>query len=160
MLADGSRCELTLEAFWPHKARLVLKFQGVDTISEAETLLGAEIQIPASERVQLEPGVQYISDLVGCQVSARSPEFSGARELGIVEQVQFGAGEAPLLVIRKKSEEHLVPFAAEYIASIDVAAKRVELVLPVGMLEINSPLTGEEKKRQAANPGSVRRRQH
>ena len=148
LLANGTRRELELESFWPHKARLILKFAGVDTISDAEALIGAEIQIPARERANLEAGVQYISDLVGCSVSAKAPEFPAAQELGTVEQVQFGAGEAPLLVIRKGNQEHLIPFAAEYIAAVDVDRKRIELVLPEGMLEINSPLTAEEKKRQ------------
>ena len=153
MLADGTRRELELESFWPHKARLILKFARVDTISDAESLIGAEIQIPASERAKLEPGVQYISDLVGCSVSAKAPEFSEAQELGTIEQVQFGAGEAPLLVIRKGNQEHLIPFAAEYISAIDVNGKRIELVLPEGMLEINSRLTAEEKKLSAKKPG-------
>ena len=149
MLADGTRRELELESISPHKARLNLKYARVDTISDAEGLIGAEIQIPASERAKLEAGVQYISDLVGCSVSAKAPEFSEAQELGTIEQVQFGAGEAPLLVIRKGNQEHLIPFAAEYISAIDVNGKRIELVLPEGMLEINSRLTAEEKKLSA-----------
>ena len=43
---DGSRRELEVEEFWPHKSYLVLKFAGVDSISEAETLIGCELQVP------------------------------------------------------------------------------------------------------------------
>jgi 16S rRNA processing protein RimM len=91
---DGTRRELRLEEFWPHKEFLVMKFQGIDSISDAETLLGCELQVPAAERGQLEPGWTYVSDLAGCTV------FDGVREIGEVEDVQFGAGEAPLLIVK------------------------------------------------------------
>jgi ribosomal 30S subunit maturation factor RimM len=36
----GPRREFKIEELWPHKGYLVLKFGGVDSISEAETLVG------------------------------------------------------------------------------------------------------------------------
>ena len=86
---------MEVEEFWPHKSYLVLKFGGIDSISEAEALVGCELQVPASERVKLDPGWAYVSDLVGCVV------FDGEREIGQVHDVQFGAGEAPLLIVRR-----------------------------------------------------------
>src|ERR1700740_752058 len=56
---DGSRRALKIEEFWPHKGMLVLKFAGIDSISVAETLIGCELQVPHSERAQLEPGWNY-----------------------------------------------------------------------------------------------------
>src|SRR5271170_6850461 len=90
---DGQRREVTVEDLWPHKSFLVLKFQGIETMNDAEPLIGAELQLPSSERAQLEPGWTYLSDLIGCTV------FDGQREIGNIEDVQFGAGEAPLLVV-------------------------------------------------------------
>src|SRR6266436_2459533 len=52
LAADASRRELQIEDAWPHKEWLVLKFAGVDSISEAEPLLGSELQVPLSERAQ------------------------------------------------------------------------------------------------------------
>ena len=92
---NGPRRELKIEELWPHKGYLVLKFEGIDSISEAEALLGSELQVPANERAQLEPGWAYISDLVGCSV------LDGDREIGSVADVQFGAGEAPLLIVTR-----------------------------------------------------------
>ena len=93
---DGQRREVTVEDLWPHKSFLVLKFQGIETINDAEPLIGAELQLPAQRTRQLEPGWTYLSDLIGCTV------FDGQREIGQIEDVQFGAGEAPLLVVRGK----------------------------------------------------------
>ena len=71
---DEPRRELKIEELWPHKGFLVLKFEGVDSISDAETLIGCELQVPVAERSKLEPGWAYVSDLVGCAV------FDGDRE--------------------------------------------------------------------------------
>ena len=68
LLKDGERREVTVEDLWPHKNFLVLKFLGVETINDAEPLVGAELQVPRKERAQLEPGWTYLSDLVGCTV--------------------------------------------------------------------------------------------
>jgi 16S rRNA processing protein RimM len=138
----GRRCPVELQEHWFHKGGVVLKFAGVDSISQAEELLGGEVQIPQAERVQLEDGSVYVSDLVGCMVT------DGGREIGRIEDVQFGAGEAPLLVITGKTE-YLVPFAAAYIEKLDPVKKQLEMKLPAGMLELGSPLSREERVRQS-----------
>jgi len=68
-------------------------------------------------------------------------------QVGTVSEVRFGAGEAPLLVVRG-AREHLIPLAAEYVEKISLEQKRVEMKLPEGLLEMDAPLTAEEKQRQ------------
>jgi 16S rRNA processing protein RimM len=127
--ARGRRRELELENHWFHKGGVVLKFQGVDSISRAEELVGCEIQIPRSERVGLEGDLVYVSDLTGCAV------FAGGREIGRIEDVQFSSGDAPLLVV-KGEKEHLIPFAAEFVEKLDLGQKRLTMKLPEGLLEL------------------------
>jgi 16S rRNA processing protein RimM len=139
---DGKRRELKLEEYWPHKEWMVLKFAGIDSMSDAETLLGCDLQVPAAERAQLEQGWTYISELVGCAV------FDGEREVGKLEEVEFGAGEAPLLLVKSGANKYEVPFAEAYLKAVDLKSKRIDMVLPEGLLEINAPLSPEEKKQQ------------
>jgi len=68
LLRSGERRQVQIEGLWPHKGLVVLKFEGVDSISDAELLIGAELQLPRTERAQLEPGWTYLSDLIGCVV--------------------------------------------------------------------------------------------
>jgi len=68
---DGLRRELEVEELWPHKSYLVLKFAAIDSISDAEAMIGCELQVPLAERAELEPGWAYVSDLVGCTVLRR-----------------------------------------------------------------------------------------
>jgi 16S rRNA processing protein RimM len=147
---DGQRREVTVEDLWPHKSFLVLKFQGIETISDAEPLVGAELQLPRSERAELEPGWTYLSDLIGCTV------FDGQREIGEIEDVQFGAGEAPLLVVRSKQQDQTksgaklpyeIPFAEAYLEKLDLERRQVRMKLPEGLLEVNAPRVKDEKER-------------
>ena len=141
---EDVRRELEVEDVWPHKGLLVLKFRGVDSISDAEVLIGNELQLPRSQRAELERGWTYVSDLVGCAV------FDGGREIGRIEDVQFGAGEAPLLIVADKSGRKFdLPFAEAYLETVDVALRQVRMTLPEGMLEINAPVTAEETQHQA-----------
>jgi 16S rRNA processing protein RimM len=142
---DGSRRELQIEDTWPHKDWLVLKFAGIDSISDAEPLVGSELQVPLGERAKLEQGATYVSDLVGCTLLDRRTE---CREIGIVTDVRFGAGEAPLLVVASGKSELEIPYAQEFLVRVDLEHKRIEMNLPEGLLEVNAPLTEEEKKQQ------------
>ena len=141
---DGSRRELEIEDLWPHKGQLILKFVGIDSISKAEELAGCELQVPGEQRAQLEPGWNYLSDLIGCAV------FDGDRELGNIGEVRFGAGEAPLLVVRAGSKEYEIPYAEAYLQQVDLSRKQIRMSLPEGLLEVNAPLTAEEKLAQRA----------
>ena len=139
---DRQRREVTVEDLWPHKNFLVLKFQGVETINDAEPLIGAELQLPRKERAVLEPGWTYLSDLIGCTV------FDGQREIGQIEDVQFGAGEAPLLVVKSgKKLPYEIPFAEAFLEKLDLERRQVRMKLPEGLLEVNAPLAKEEGSR-------------
>jgi 16S rRNA processing protein RimM len=139
---DDARRALVIEDLWPHKSFLVLKFEGVETMTDAEALIGAELQVPLNERATLEPGWTYLSDLVGCTV------FDGAKEIGEIEDVQFGAGEAPLLVVKSGAKlPYEIPFAEAFLEKLDLERKQVRMKLPEGLLEVNAPLAKEGKKK-------------
>ncbi|HEY1799323.1 MAG TPA: ribosome maturation factor RimM [Terriglobales bacterium] len=139
---QGARRELLVEEFWPHKDWLILKFAGIDSISEAETLLRCELQVPHGERGKLKEGWTFTSDLMGCVV------LDGDREIGQVKDVRFGAGEAPLLVVTAQSKEYEIPYAEAYLQSVDLENKRIVMVLPEGLLEVNAPLKQEDKHQE------------
>ena len=140
--SQDARRELEVEDIWPHKGLLVLKFAGVDSISDAEVLIGSELQVPVAQRAKLEQGSTYVSDLIGCTV------LDHGREIGRIEDVQFGAGEAPLLIVASAGKKLEVPFAEAYLEGVDLAQHQVRMTLPEGLLEVNAPVTAEEKQQQ------------
>jgi 16S rRNA processing protein RimM len=135
LIKDGSRRELTVNSLWPHKSWVVLKFEGIESIDDAEALKGAELQVPRSARALLEPGWIYLSDLIGCTV------FDNGREIGPIDDVQFGAGEAPLLVVKSGGKlPYEIPFADAYLERVDLERKQVRMRLPEGLLDVNGPV--------------------
>jgi len=139
---DNKRRELQIEEVWPHKGAFVGKFASIDSISDAETLVGCELQIPRQERVPLDPGWDFISDLAGCIV------LDAGREIGTVKDVRLGAGEAPLLVVAHGTAEYEIPYAEAYLHGVDLGARQIRMSLPEGMLEVNAPMTAREKQEQ------------
>ena len=123
---------MDVEHFWTHGDRAIFKFKGVDTISDAERLAGADVQVPLDERPAASQGEYYQSDLVGCQVLDQT-----GRVLGTVGDFQETGG-APLLEIRTQDgKELLIPFAKAMLVSIDLEHKRIDVNLPAGLLDLN-----------------------
>src|SRR5664280_720204 len=131
--------------------------EAVERISVAVPLACLELQIPFEQRVELEEGAAYVSDVVGCEVWTTNAD--GSELLGTVAEVQFGAGEAPLLVVRAKigaEQEVLVPYAEEFLKSVDFQQRRIEMELPEGLLGLDTPLNREEKQRQKTEADEAR----
>jgi 16S rRNA processing protein RimM len=131
--------EVELVAHWRHKGGVVLHFAESDSISAAEALAGLIVAIPLADRVPLSDDEVYIADLIGSTLfDVAGP---AAIAVGQIEDVDRTAGPVALLVVRgpHSGEEVLVPFAKSYLRRIDVAAKRVEMALPEGLVDLNSP---------------------
>lgn len=127
----SGRERLEVEEVWVHGGVLIFKFAGVDSISDAEKLRGAEVRVPWSERAPLEPGEYFQSDLLGCEVVDNR---SGAA-LGRVSGWE-DAGGSGLLVLEGGQ---LIPFARSICVEIDPARKRIAVELPDGLRELNRP---------------------
>ena len=130
-LGAGSRFEV--ESVWLHDGRPVIKFRGIDSISDAEALTGAEVRLPASERMPLEEDEVYQADLIGCAVLERG----ASQPLGEVTGVQEAGGSNLLEVRMHEGGELLVPFARAICVEINVAARRIVVDLPAGLKDLN-----------------------
>jgi 16S rRNA processing protein RimM len=125
---DDPPAKYEVETTWFHDATLIFKFRGIDSISDAEALSGAEVRVPLAERVALEPGEYFESDILGCEVVDRRTGES----LGRVSAWD-DAGASGILVVG----DLMIPFAREICVEIDPAAKRIAVELPEGLKDIN-----------------------
>jgi 16S rRNA processing protein RimM len=132
---------------WMHKGGVVLHFAGVDSISAAETLSGLVVAIPRSGRTVLGEDEAYIGDLIGCtlvdlagvELAGTGKPGAGPAEVGVIEDVDRESGPVDLLVVRAAlGGEILVPFAKSYLRRIDLDARRVEMELPEGLVDLNA----------------------
>jgi 16S rRNA processing protein RimM len=126
---DSEVGEREVERAWSHEGRPVLKFVGVNGISEAETLQGCEVRVPMTERAPLEPGVVYVSDVMDCELIEQGSGKSLGRVTGWEDN-----GRQSLLEI---DGDWLVPFTPALCKEVDVEGKRIVVELPEGLRELN-----------------------
>lgn len=127
----GERMSLSLEAYWFHGGRVVLKFDGYDSPEAASALVGYELAVPEDETVELEEGEFYDWQLAGCRV-----ETVDGGAVGEVKEVLHTGGDAPVLVIEGASaREHLVPLVESICVEIDIERKLIRVDAPEGLLE-------------------------
>src|SRR6202162_2437926 len=136
-----------------HRGQGVFHFAGVASINEAEKFRGLDVLLPFEQRVSLPAGQYFVADLIGCAVFeapcgtpavASSPcsMATAPQLLGTVRDVQFpGEGESvrgtPLLEVETEAGELLIPLAEDICKRIDPGARRIEVVLPEGLLDLN-----------------------
>lgn len=128
-LADGKTRPSRVEEVWWHDGRPVFKFEGIDSISDAEHWAGADVLVADSEKEAPEEGAFSHADLIGCVLWNRDAKA------GVVRGVEeFGGG--PLLnVTLEDGRDVLVPFARSICKEIDVARKTIRAELPEGLLD-------------------------
>jgi 16S rRNA processing protein RimM len=114
-----------------HDGSLLFKFRGIDSISDAETLRGAEVQVPLAERITLEPGEYFHSDLIGCEVRERA----SGRVVGRVTNFEEYGGP-PLLEI--DGGRMLIPFVKAICTDIRPAERLILADLPEGLEDIRA----------------------
>ena len=111
--------------------RPVMGFEGFDSIEDVERLAGLDLRIPEDALQPLADGAYYVHDLVGCAV-----ETILGRQVGDVSRVDGGAG-ASVLTVEGPDGEVLVPLAADICVEVDIAARRIRIDPPEGLLELN-----------------------
>jgi 16S rRNA processing protein RimM len=134
-----------------HRGQAVFNFEGFTSIADAEKIRGLDVLLPIEQRVTLPAGQYFISDLIGCSafenpasrsVLSSSPCLapSAPSFLGTVRDVHFtgeGVSGAPLLAVDTSQGELLIPLAEDICTRIDIAARRIDVVLPEGLRELN-----------------------
>jgi len=128
---DGRVEERRIASVRFHQGRPVIALEGVETMTDAERLNGAELKVPASEVGDLPEGTFYHHDLVGCEVRDTSD-----RQVGVVTGVE-GPMERSLLAVKGTNGEVLVPLVAEFCVRIDPVARVIVVNPPQGLIELN-----------------------
>jgi 16S rRNA processing protein RimM len=119
-------------------ARPVVAFEGCVSVDEAQRFVGLELRIPEEALQPLKPGTYYHHQLVGCMV-----ETVAGTPVGTVTRVDGGSAGSTLAVTGGGGEV-LVPLTATICVEIDIAARRIRVAPPEGLLELN-----ETKRRRA-----------
>lgn len=121
----GQERDLTIESVRPTPKEDIIAFEGVETREDAEGLVGSKVFV---YREDLEPpaeGEYFQGDLVGLTAVDEA-----GQELGKVEEI-WATGEVPNLVIRSPGKpELIVPFADDFVSSVDMPGGRIVIKPP------------------------------
>ena len=126
----GAIDTLTVAEYRMHGERPVVRFEGTESIDDAERLRGLEMRVPEASLGELPEGMWYYHELLGSRVVTKD-----GRDVGTVISIQ-GPTERSILEIDGPEGRALVPLAAAF-CTVDRAAKVVTIDPPDGLLEVN-----------------------
>ncbi|MBI1803615.1 MAG: 16S rRNA processing protein RimM [Ignavibacteriae bacterium] len=100
---------------------IMLKVQAVDTRTAAESLVGAFVFVRKEDLKPPPDGRYFVDDIIGAEVVTPEGEV-----VGTVSDVCKLPGQ-DVWVVRRGEKEYMVPVVKEFIAAVDIAAKRVTI---------------------------------
>jgi 16S rRNA processing protein RimM len=140
--ASGADHEMEIEFFRRQHGRCVVKFRGLDAISEVEQYVGSELKVPAAALPVVPEGWFYTFQLRGCRVFTPDGECIGT-VTGVLD-----SGGTQILSVDHENEETLVPFAQSFIRKIDLEQRRIEVDLPDGLRDLNKGKAHKKQRRK------------
>lgn len=108
------------------KGAVIARIAGVSDRNAAEALKGTELYIARDRLPAPAEGEYYHADLIG--LAAVDPDGKAIGELVAVQN--YGAGDLLEIRIPGRKETELVPFTDAFVPTVDIAARKVVIVLP------------------------------
>lgn len=110
------------------KNNLIIKFDGIDTIEQAELYKNTILTVPKEALGELPEGVYYIADLIGCTVY----NVEGG-EIGVLNDV-FSTGSNDVYDIKRNGAKNLyLPIIDGVVEDVDIESKKITVNIPEGM---------------------------
>ena len=113
-----------------HGPAVVIRLEGCASPEDAAALVGRLLALPEKDALPLAPGRFYAWQLEGCRVVT-----ADGREVGPVLRIEATPAHE-LWVVRGPVREHLIPAGAAIVVDVDLAARRVVIDPPEGLLEL------------------------
>ena len=131
LYVNGSDRRLTVDRVHWHSGRLLVTFDGIVDRNAAETLRGLVVEVERSDdETPEDPEEFYDSALTGCTVEG----MDGA-VIGVVAEVIHLPSQDMLSVRTPGDEDVLVPFLARFVPTVDIAARRIVIDPPDGLID-------------------------
>jgi 16S rRNA processing protein RimM len=114
-----------------HGDAFVIRLEGCDTVEAAAALAGRFLAVPKAEVLPPPEGRFYPWQLDGCVVV-----MADGRAIGRVTGIEHGPTQDVWVVTDGTGTERLIPAVPEIVVEVDVAARRVVITPPEGLLEL------------------------
>ncbi|KAJ4821537.1 Ribosome maturation factor RimM [Rhynchospora pubera] len=138
----------------PGQNSWTISLRGINSIEEANNIVGSALLIGSDDRPELHEGEFYTPDLVGMRVILKETGMF----VGTVVSVMNTKGNdilqvKPNLIGREEEDSSnsqiLIPFVEEIVTEVDMERQEMQITPPKGLLELNSRSTvGSSKERR------------
>ncbi len=115
----------------PGKSLFVVRLEGIDSRSAAESIVGQELLVSADDRPQLEEGEFHLLDLLGLEarLTADGPAVGTVSDL-------ISGGNDLLEITTSEGRKLLIPFVEAIVPEVQLEAGWLLLTPPPGLLEL------------------------
>ncbi|MEL7474898.1 MAG: ribosome maturation factor RimM [Cyanobacteria bacterium P01_A01_bin.3] len=120
--------QLLKGTFQPGKNLYLVQFNRIQDRNDAEDWTGASVLVPTGDRPHLDDEEYHVADLLGLEAI----EQSSGRVLGVIASVLPAGND--LLEVRQGTKHMLIPFVKAVVPTVDIAAGRVEIQPPIGLI--------------------------
>lgn len=127
---DGVMEQFPVVSAKAHGKRVILTLKSFDSINQVLHLVGREIYADRGALPELPGDEYYWSDLLGLQVVTREGVPLGE----LVDIIETGSND--VYVVKKDGRELLIPALDDVVLAVDLAAKRMTVSLPEGLLDL------------------------
>jgi 16S rRNA processing protein rimM len=122
--------EVVVQSYRNHKNFLLVKFEGIDSVEEAEKLKNLQIKIDSDEVGELEENEFYFHQIIGCEVFDENDKNLGE----IIDILTPGAND--IWVIKgENGKEILIPYIEDVVKKIDITSKKVNIEVMEGLID-------------------------
>ena len=141
----------------PGKNMYVVSLQGIRNREAAETLRGYHLLVTKSDRLPMEEGEYHVSDLIGLAVYNQltgeivgtvEDVFTAGHDILAVKEIVTESVATPKEGVngkkqknKKKTQAIMIPFVTEIVPVVDLEKRKIEILPPPGLLEINESST-------------------
>lgn len=122
-----------IESVRLHQNRVLIKLDCINSVNEAETVIGYEICINREECIELPSDTYFAFDLIGLKVLSPVGEY-----VGTIADVLSSPGQDLLVVKKKNNKKVMIPFVAEIVTDISIDQKRIKIQDLPGLLDLET----------------------
>ena len=118
---------LTIESSRQNKGHIIVKFEGVNSMDHAKTLIGRSLEIPIKSISRLEPDNYYHYEIIGLNVWTSDSRYIGT----VVEILTTGSND--VYIARETEKDILIPALKHVIKNVNLEHAYMVVELPDGL---------------------------
>lgn len=122
--------EVIVESYRNHKNMILVKFEDINSIEEAEKLKNLQIKVELSDDNLLEENEFYFYEIIGCEVFDESSNL-----LGVISEILTPGANDVWVIKSNLGKEILIPYIEDVVKKIDVENKRIDIEVMEGLID-------------------------